>query len=59
MLDACTQSEAVRVEPLDAICERLQIEKVHFLKIDAERAELGVLEVLTSLLALLVQKYRY
>ena len=49
----------MRVEPLDAICERLQIEKVHFLKIDAERAELGVLEVLSSLLALLVQTYKY
>jgi FkbM family methyltransferase len=58
-LDACTHSEAVRVEPLDVICERLQIEKVHFVKIDAERAELGVLEVLSFLLALLVQKYRY
>ena len=49
----------MRVEPLDAICERLKIEKVHFLKIDAERAELGVLEVLSFLLALLVQKYTY
>jgi len=31
---------------------------VHFLKIDAERAELGVLEVLSFKLALLVQKYK-
>ena len=36
--------EEVQLETLDGICEREGVDRVHFLKVDAEGSELSVLE---------------
>ena len=40
----CDLPEEVQLETLDGICEREGVDRVHFLKVDAEGSELSVLE---------------
>ena len=40
----CSSTQEVQLRRLDAVCEDEGIERVHFIKIDAERSELAVLQ---------------